>query len=176
MNPAEKAELTTPLQRLLCSRQRLREALAQRSLPESARAEGGRSDWYQSLMSLPGATIVKDALEGWWAQHPLRVASLVALQAGNSLLKPTAQKHPWCLVAAALLVGATVVQIKPWRWGWKKTLLAGLLPQLISKVVSQVPVASWMAVASQLAQEQQQRTAAQTPTSAPVAQSTAASL
>ena len=109
------------------------------------------------MMSIPGADVVKAAVQTWWSQHPLRAASLVGEQAGNALLQPAAQKHPFLLVAGALVVGAALARLKPWRWGFKKALLAGLLPQLISKVVSEMPVSSWMTVVSQFAQDRQPR-------------------
>jgi hypothetical protein len=163
LNAAGDMQSLTPLQRLLQSRERLRAALA--AVPEPATAASAKAEgaaWQASLMAAPGASIVKDALQSWWAGHPLRAAALVAQGAGNALMKPAAEKHPFFLVAGALLVGAALVRLKPWRWGFKKALLAGLLPQLISKVVSEMPVSAWMAVVSQLVQERHERSQVKT--------------
>jgi hypothetical protein len=157
LSPSEQSLAITPLQRLLNSRERLRGALVARAADKAAPAGKPAFPWRDTLMSMPGASIVKEALSSWWGQHPMRVATLVAAEAGNALIKPTARKHPVVLVAGALLFGAALVWIKPWRWRLRKTLLAGLLPQLVSKAVAEIPVTSWLAVVSQLASEQQQK-------------------
>ena len=110
-----------------------------------------------------------DVLKSWWSQHPLRTAALIGEEAGNALIKPTAQKHPVLLMVGALVLGAALMRVKPWRWGFKKVLLAGLVPQLISKVVSELPVSSWMAVVSELIKEKQPRTDAEKTEPAPPA-------
>jgi hypothetical protein len=131
--------------------------------------DGDKPGWRASLNAVPGARIVIDVFTSWWSQHPLRAVALVGVEAGNAVMKPTAQRHPLLLVVGALIVGAALVRLKPWRWGLKKVLLAGLLPQLISKGVSELPVASWMALVSQLIQEKQPRTDANESASAPSA-------
>ncbi len=157
MSPSEQSLAITPLQRLLNSRERLRGALVDSAVGKAAPAGEPAFPLRDTLMSMPGASIVKEALSSWWGQHPLRVATLVAAEAGNALIQPTAQKHPVVLVGGALMFGAAVVWIKPWRWRLRKTLLAGLLPQLLSKAVAEIPVTSWLAAVSQLASEQQQK-------------------
>jgi hypothetical protein len=158
LNAAHESTSSTPLQNLLRSRERLRAALAAAAEPRGPLAEGDKSGWQASLNAAPGARIIMDVLKSWWSQHPLRVAALIGEEAGNALIKPTAQKYPLLLVTGALILGAAFVRVKPWRWGFKKVLLAGLLPQLVSKVVSELPVSSWMAMASELIKERQPRT------------------
>ncbi|XVJ70720.1 MAG: hypothetical protein HEQ39_14690 [Rhizobacter sp.] len=157
MNAADTTPSMTPLQKLQRSRECLRAALLAPPDSHHAAPKAEPPGWQASLMSVPGANIVKDAVQRWWSQHPLRAAAMVAEEAGNALIKPTAQKHPFLLMVGALVVGAGLARRKPWRWGFKKVLLAGLLPQLISKVVSEMPVSSWMSVVSQLAPERQPR-------------------
>ncbi len=161
MNAADTTPSLSPLQKLQRSRDCLRAALLAPPGSHHAAPKAEPPGWQTSLMSVPGADIVKDAVQSWWSQHPLRVAAMVAEEAGNALIKPTAQKHPLLLVVGALVIGAGLARLKPWRWGFKKALLAGLLPQLISKVVSEMPVSSWMAVVSQLAQERHPRSQAE---------------
>lgn len=156
MNAPNDASLLTPLEKLLRSRERLRTALTARPESPTESPNSAQPGWHASLMAVPGASIIVDALTSWWSQHPLRMAALVGEEAGNALIRPTAQKHPFLLVAGALMFGAALMRLKPWRWGFRKVLLAGLLPQLVSKLVSELPVSSWMTLLSQFAQEKQQ--------------------
>jgi hypothetical protein len=144
-------------ERLALSRERLRQAMRGTASPHTAPAGAGSPGptpgWLAGLMSIPAAGVVVSAVRGWWAQHPLRIASLVAADAAQGVLRPLAQRHPLGLVAGALLLGGLVVWAKPWRGVLKPALLAGLLPQLASKAMAAIPVESWMAVLTSLAQQ-----------------------
>lgn len=156
------SETSHPVDRLALSRERLRQALQEQknagrrrsASPSSATPDGmGETTtrrWRRSLASIPGVAIVLEALESWWAQHPMRLASMVGSEAAKALIQPVAQRHPLTLVAGALVLGAAFVWVKPWRWGLKPALFTGLLSQFASKALAQVPVASWLAVLSQL--------------------------
>ena len=96
---------------------------------------------------------VLGVLKDWWAAHPLHVAGVMTADAAKTLIGPVAQRHPIALVAGALVLGGLVVWAKPWRGILKPALLAGLLPQLLSKAVAVVPVESWLAVLSSLTRE-----------------------
>ena len=111
-----------------------------------------------------GTGPVLDALKDWWAAHPLHVAGVVASDAAKTLIGPIAQRHPIALVAGALVLGGLVIWAKPWRGILKPALLAGLLPQLLSKAMAVVPIESWLAVLSSLT-----RQAAPTAPTAPTA-------
>jgi hypothetical protein len=67
-------------------------------------------------------------------------------------VRPLAQRHPVALVLTALVVGGLLVSGRAWRWILTPTLLAGLLPQLLSKAIAGVPTASWMAMLAALTQ------------------------
>lgn len=97
--------------------------------------------------------VVADALHDWWSQHPWRVAGMVAADAAKAAVQPVAQRHPIALVVGAVVVGGLVVWARPWRGALKPALLAGLLPQLVSKAIAHLPVESWLAVLSSLAQQ-----------------------
>jgi hypothetical protein len=146
-----------PLQRLAQSRDRLRQAMRDVSAPPDRlgkqSAGGSAAAWLDSLKALPGASLVIEALSSWWARHPLRIAAMVGADAAKALVLPVAQRHPLGLMLGALLLGAALACSRPWRWMFKPALLAGLLPQLISKAMAQVPAQSWMAVLTSLAQE-----------------------
>ncbi len=82
----------------------------------------------------------------------MRMASMVGIEASKTLIRPFAQRHPIGLVAIALLVGGALVWAKPWRGYLKPALLAGLLPQLLSKTMALVPMESWMSILATLTQ------------------------
>ena len=155
----------SPADRLTLSRERLREAMrnktAQRSSSPSAGA--GATAWLDSLKAIPGAGVVVEAVRSWWAQHPLRVASMVAADATKSVLQPMAEKNPLGLVLGALVLGGLLAWSRPWRWLIKPALFAGLLPQLVSKALAHVPSRSWLAVLASLIQEQQRPPATASP-------------
>lgn len=67
-----------------------------------------------------------EALRSWWTRHPL------------------------ALVALAALGGALFVWSRPWRWLISPLIIAGLLPRLIGKAVSQVSAPVWLAMLAAL--------------------------
>jgi hypothetical protein len=164
----EDAEPATPasaLERLAATRAQLRAALQAQHAPQRPTAgakvhpsvlSGAASDWLAHLKSQPGVQLVVAAVQSWWVQHPLRTASLVAGEAAKTLAQPLAQRHPIALVLGAAALGGALVWSRPWRWLLKPTLLAGLLPQLASKVVTQLPLQSWLAVLTSLLQSKPQ--------------------
>lgn len=127
-------------------------------LPAAQRLAASRERMRVSMTRQPAAAAdgtgpVLDALKDWWAAHPLHVAGVVAADAAKTLIGPVAQRHPIALVAGALLLGAVLVWAKPWRGILKPALLAGLLPQLLSKAMAVVPIESWLAVLSSLTRQ-----------------------
>ena len=134
-------------ERLALSRERMRQALQGRAPGRGASAEeagaaarGGSVPWLDSLKSLPLAGIVIDALSGWWAQHPLRIAVVVGAGAAKALAQPIAERNPLGLVVGAAVLGAVVVWSRPWRWLLKPALFAGLAPQLLQQALARLPV------------------------------------
>ena len=154
------ALLPTPSERLTLSRERLRLAMRDIAAPAgraaSARNSGTGLAWLDSLKSIPAAGIVIEAVRSWWAEHPWRVASLLAGETVKTVVQPLAQRHPIGLVVGALLVGAALARTRPWRLLFTSSLLAGLLPQLLSKTVAQIPAQSWMAVLTELLKQPSQ--------------------
>lgn len=154
------ALVVSPAERLALSRERLRQAMQPRN-PAGASARGalGASSpgaWLRALKANPAAAILLDALARWWSQHPLRLAGMVAADATSAVVRPMAQRNPLGLVLGALLVGGALAWSRPWRWLVTPALLAGLVPQLFSKLMALVPPQSWMAVLAALTQEQRQ--------------------
>lgn len=157
-------EMTLVLERMNESRDRLRGALQVIAKPPPRASHGASSSllgatataWLDSFKSAPGVSIIVEAISSWWMRHPLRLASMVATDAARAVIQPVAQKNPVMLVLGALLVGGLVAWSRPWRWIAKPALLAGLLPQVLSKVVANAPASSWMTVLGSLASGQRQ--------------------
>ncbi len=129
-----------------------------RSAPRAAGqpADGSASALLANLKSIPGTGLLIEAVAQWWAQHPLRLATMVAADAAGAVVRPMAQRNPLGLVLGALLVGGALAWSRPWRWLLTPALLAGLVPQVFSRLMALVPPQSWMAVLTSLVQEQRQ--------------------
>lgn len=125
----------SPADRLVLSRERLRRALsgagAGGEAGAQARAARGAAPWWDELRALPGAAIVIEAAQLWWAKHPLRATVLAAIDAVQVVVHPLAQRHPFGLVLGAMMVGGLLAWQRPWRWVFTTGLWAGLLPQLL---------------------------------------------
>ena len=147
-------EMSIVVDRLAESRARVRDALLviakppQRASAGAARSLFGATGtaWLDSLKTAPGVSIIVEAINAWWMRHPLRLASGVAVDAARAALQPVAQKNPVALVLGALVLGAVVAWSRPWRWIARPALLAGLAPQLLTKVIAHAPVSSWLSV------------------------------
>lgn len=134
----------TALERLAISRQRLRESM--RPDPQSPDQQGSDEPpaWLNALKGIPGLALVVDAVQSWWNQHPMRVASLVAADASKTFLRPIIQRNPIALVVGAVVVGGLLAWMRPWRGLLKPAIFAGLVPHLVSRLVANVPTESWM--------------------------------
>ncbi len=143
--------------RLRLSRERLRQALIDTAgrgeTAPAPDAPGFAASWLGRLKDIPGAALVVEAFQAWWRSHPLRIATLVGNDALRAVLQPLARRHPIALALGAALLGGVFVWSRPWRWLLKPALLAGLLPQLLAKAASQVPLQSWMALLTALSQQ-----------------------
>lgn len=156
MNPKEDPRQLA-LQRLAISRERMRAHLHEASSPSRGEGEGKSHPVLDALMSIPGAGIVVEAVRGWWSQHPLHLATLVAADATRTFVRPFARRNPFVLVAGAVAVGGLIFWLKPWRGFLRPALLAGLLPQLVSRAVAHVPIESWISAVVTMATQQQRR-------------------
>lgn len=148
------SETTTasPAERLTASRERLRQALRDKAAARGGNAGAGSgAAWWNALKSVPGTRLVVEALQGWWKQHPLHATGTLVGDALQAVVRPMARRHPLGLVVGALLVGGLLVSGRAWRWILTPTLLAGLVPQLLTKAVALVPAQSWLAVLDALA-------------------------
>lgn len=147
----------TACDRLILSRERLRQAIKEASSPPGDGINHGAGGWSAPLLdhlkSLPGANVVIEAVRTWWMKHPLRVPSLAVADASNAVIQPMAQRYPLGLILGAAFMGGLLAWSRPWRWILRPALLAGLLPQLLHGAMAQVPVQSWLVALTSLAQE-----------------------
>lgn len=138
----------TPLsavERLEASRVRLRHAMLPPPALQPRQAETGLLAWLGRLKAQPSIAVIIDAFQSWWVRHPMRPLVKLAGEATNAMAKPIAQHNPVALIMAAGLIGVVFAWSRPWRWALKPALFAGLMPQLVSRVVGHLPLESWLA-------------------------------
>lgn len=126
--PDATPSVASAAQKLALSRSRLHQAVDMASPHHAADRP------FDAARSSPG--LATHAMHQWWAHHPLRLVTDVTADAAKALVQPLAQRHPVALVAGAAAVGAFLVWSQPWRWLLTPALVAGLLPKVISHVVS----------------------------------------
>jgi hypothetical protein len=136
----------SPSQRLALSRERMREAMKPPSPRDRSAGVNDHPSLLYRLRALPGVALLVDVVETWWARHPMHTAALLAGQASRAVVAPIARRNPLRLVLLAFAVGAALAWVRPWRWIIRPALFAGLLPQLVSRVVASVPSSSWLAL------------------------------
>lgn len=139
--------------KLAVSRERLRLAMTPtRSARRAPRPHTGPGQPVSQVPLLdkvrrfPGAALIAETLEMWWLRHPMRSAVLIAGEASRALIRPVAQRHPFQLVLVALAAGAVLAWSRPWRWIVRPAFFAGLLPQLVSRVVAHLPIETWISM------------------------------
>lgn len=132
------------LERLAISRERLRSSLMEAAHPHQEDGEHKPSMLMSALLAIPGAHIVVDAVRHWWSQHPMHLAGTLAANTARTVVRPMARRNPFALILGAMVVGGVIVWLKPWRGIVKPALLAGLVPQIVSRAISHVPIESWI--------------------------------
>jgi hypothetical protein len=141
------------VERLALSRERLRAAM----LPKPRASSGpsitdGLGEWaggfVERLRASPGVAVIVDAVEDWWAKHPLHTAGVMAAEASRRLAAPVAERRPLTLLFGAVFVGAVLALLKPWRLLLRPAVFAGLLPAILLRVMRQMPVDTWLRAAA----------------------------
>ena len=147
--------LPTPSERLAASRARLRSALmeiahppAKPSLLEDLGLGSFGNQIIARLKALPGAALVIDSFEHWWAEHPLHTAGVLAEEVSRRFVAPIARKNPYAIVIGGVIVGALFAVSKPWRWLLRPALFVGLVPQLATQALKRMPLESWLQMLS----------------------------
>ena len=132
--------LQSATERLEKSRERLRSTMAADANPAGQATAPNRFfsnfEWLTALKATPGARILIDAVGAWWSYHPLRRNGLMAADVAKTFVTPLAQRNPVALIAGAVVLGGLFAWSRPWRWLLKPAMFAGLVPQLISKVMA----------------------------------------
>jgi len=137
------------IERLALSREQLRITMMPAVRKSSSHAGGAGVGTFASglvdrIRDMPGATLVFEALQTWWQQHPLRTAGLVAADASRKFATPLAERNPLGLMLGAVAVGALLALSKPWRWLLRPALFAGIVPAIAARVMRQLPIESWL--------------------------------
>ena len=127
-------DAATAVERLTRSREALRLALrgAQTTPPE-----GQARGWWRNLMAMPGAALLAKALHLGISRDPLISALQAVASAALAAFKPLVQRHPLGFAAGAFVAGGLVVLFRPWRWAFKVSIVAGLLPQILALLLAQ---------------------------------------
>jgi hypothetical protein len=166
----------TAAERLEASRARLRSALMEIAHPPPRPSLLGDlgigsfgSQIVEKLKSLPGAALVLESIEHWWAEHPLHAAGSLAEEASRRYVGPIARRNPVAVVVGSAVFGALLVASKPWRWLLRPALFIGLVPQIAAHALKRMPLDSWLQMLSTFTGNRATATPTPTPT-APAAQ------
>lgn len=142
-------------ERLAHSREQIRESMSLIARPSPRVSVTGQplgsgsmlDPLVDRVLELPGVNLVIATLQSWWKHHPWRAVGLVGLvaaDAGREAVAPIAKRHPVYLMLGAALFGALLLRWGPWRWVAKRTLVAGFVPLLATRIAANVPLESWL--------------------------------
>jgi hypothetical protein len=116
MNPT----LNDPCARLEANRAHLRIQLATNPM-RSGESASGRAPHYSVyliglLAALAQGGTPTERLLAWWKTLPFAQAFGAVAHSAQALLEPLASRYPGRLILGALLTGAVIAWIRPWRW------------------------------------------------------------
>jgi hypothetical protein len=100
------------------------------------------SSWLDVLGEIPVVGSIVLSILAALRDSPLPAAARLVEHAGNEALRSTAERHPLALVGVAMASGALLWWAKPWRTVLRSALFAGMVSQLGSRLIAQVPFAS----------------------------------
>ena len=153
--PIVEAHPPTAAERLEASRARLRTALLEIAHPPPKPSLLGdlkigsfAHQLMERVKALPGAALLIDAIEHWWAEHPLHAAGSLAEEASRRYVGPLARKNPVAVIVGGVVFGALLVASKPWRWLLRPALLIGLVPQIAAQALKRMPLDAWLQMLS----------------------------
>lgn len=108
----------------LLSLQNSRLALRAELLPPAQRQPRARSPqglarlWWRRLRQVPAARLLADSARAWWRRHPWHPVAETLADEVHAQLVPAVRRHPWASMGVALLGGAALAALRPWRWPW----------------------------------------------------------
>lgn len=109
------------------------------------------SAWLAALTAIPVLGPVIESVAAWWSQHPLRVVADVFASTTATAAKPMTQTRPWTVLLMAVAIGGMLAWARPWRFAWlRRAVYAGVLPQLVSTVMSRLPTEGWLDIVNSL--------------------------
>lgn len=142
----KKANPLSAAQRLAESRERLRQYMLRgdgrheaRRRAAAAQAEGSQASVIDRLRALPMVGVVIDAVSAWWSNHPLHPAATVVENMARDAVAPFTRRHPIPVLIGAFFVGGAIVWFKPWRLVAKSAVFSGLISQVASRAITQMP-------------------------------------
>lgn len=94
------------------------------------------------------ASTLFEALRAWWSVQPLSGTLRLANDVAREAVAPYARRHPLALVGGAVVAGALIGVLRPWRLLRSSSPSAPLVPRMVSQFVSQMPLQSLLAVMS----------------------------
>lgn len=133
------------LERLALSREHLREAMTPRKAadPDASGFVGalaGRAA--EKIREIPIGSALLDIIQAWWIRHPLHRYGAVALDMTRQFARPAAQRNPLGLVLGAVIAGALLAVLRPWRLLLRPAFLLGFVPAIVARVLREVPLES----------------------------------
>ena len=153
--PIVDAKEPTAAERLEASRARLRTSLMaiahpppRPSLLGDLKIGSFGHDLLERLKALPGAALVLESIEHWWAEHPLHAAGSLAEQASRRYIGPIARENPVAVIVGGAVFGALLIASKPWRWLLRPALFFGLVPQIAAQALKRMPLDAWLSMIS----------------------------
>ncbi len=146
------ATQASPEARLKASREAMRTAMLPPPPGTTAPATAGSSlpSKVGTLLSHPVVSTLREAVRHWWLKHPWRPVIVIGADAASKAMVPLARRHPGRLVGGAMLAGAVLSRLKPWKWilaSIAPSLLASILPTLLSRLATRVPLPTLLKVA-----------------------------
>ena len=133
-----------PLTRLIVSRSRLRVELQAWQHEQKPATKSMHPSWLDALRAEPGTRVLLDALRLWWTRQSWHQTTATLATSLSELMRPLAARNPLMLVLGAAALGSALVLIRPWRWLSLSTIAAGLMPQLLPKLLALLRPVSWV--------------------------------
>lgn len=138
----------SPEARLEASRQAMRAAMLPRPADPAGRPPAAVSSLpgpLDRLLSHPVLAVLRDGVRRWWHKRPWRPVVVIGAEVASKAMVPLARRHPGRLIGGAMLAGALLSRLKPWKWIAKSiapALLASLVPVIVSRLSDRIQLST----------------------------------